>query len=46
MRAFPRMPIAARGLALAGWVANRIDPSMLRADDNVAELARLLPRAD
>lgn len=35
--------VAARGLALAGWVANRIDPSMLRADDNVAELARLLP---
>ena len=35
--------VAARGLALAGWVANRIAPAMLRADDNVAELARLLP---
>ena len=35
--------IAARGLTLAGWVANRIDPLMLRADDNVAELGRLLP---
>ena len=30
--------IAARGLTLAGWVANRIDPAMVRADDNVAEL--------
>jgi dethiobiotin synthetase len=28
--------IAARGLTLAGWVANRIDPDMPRADDNVA----------
>ncbi|MFO1311931.1 MAG: dethiobiotin synthase [Burkholderiales bacterium] len=35
--------VAARGVVLAGWVANRIDPAMLRADDNVAELARLLP---
>jgi dethiobiotin synthetase len=35
--------IAARGLTLAGWVANRIDPGMLRADDNVDELRRLLP---
>lgn len=35
--------VAARGLRLAGWVANRIDPSMLRADDNVVELDRLLP---
>lgn len=34
--------IAARGLTLAGWVANRIDPSMLRADDNVRELRRLV----
>jgi len=35
--------IAARGLVLAGWVANRIDASMLRADDNVAELRGMLP---
>ena len=35
--------IAARGLTLSGWVANRIDPAMLRADDNVEELRRLLP---
>jgi dethiobiotin synthetase len=35
--------IAARGLRLAGWVANRIDPQMAAADDNIATLARLLP---
>jgi len=34
--------IAARGLALAGWVANRIDPAMARGDDNVADLATRL----
>jgi dethiobiotin synthetase len=35
--------IASRGLVLAGWVANRIDPSMAAADDNVAYLrARLV----
>jgi dethiobiotin synthetase len=34
--------IEARGLVMTGWVANRIDPSMARADDNVAELAALL----
>ena len=34
--------IAARGLTLAGFVANRIDPAMLRADDNVNELRRLI----
>jgi dethiobiotin synthetase len=41
--------IRARGLDLAGWIANRIDPAMARADDNVAELARWLeapPLAD
>jgi dethiobiotin synthetase len=31
-----------RGLALAGWIANRIDPRMARADDNVRELSALL----
>jgi len=35
--------IAARGLTLAGWVANRIDPAMLRVDDNVTELRDLIP---
>jgi dethiobiotin synthetase len=34
--------IAARGLTLAGWVANRVDPAMLRAGANVVELASLL----
>ena len=34
--------IAARGLALAGWVANRIDPDMARADDNIATLRERL----
>ncbi len=41
--------IRVRQLALAGWVANRIDPAMARADDNVRELARRLglpPLAD
>ena len=30
--------IAARGLTLAGWVANRIDPAMARFDENLATL--------
>lgn len=30
--------IKARGLPLAGWIANRIDPDMLRADENIAAL--------
>jgi dethiobiotin synthetase len=34
--------ITARGLTLAGWVANRIDPAMERADDNVADLVARL----
>lgn len=34
--------IAARGLALAGWVANRIDPAMARPDDSVAALVERL----
>jgi len=34
--------IAARGLTLAGWVANRIDPQMARFEENLASLeARL-----
>ncbi|MFO1395911.1 MAG: dethiobiotin synthase [Burkholderiales bacterium] len=35
--------VAARGLVLAGWVANRIDPAMERADDSVEALAERLP---
>lgn len=30
--------IRARGLPLAGWIANRIDPAMARFDDNLAAL--------
>ncbi|HJW25993.1 MAG TPA: dethiobiotin synthase [Rhodocyclaceae bacterium] len=30
--------IAARGLTLAGWVANRIDPAMARFEENLAAL--------
>lgn len=34
--------IAARGLRLAGWIANRLDPDMLAAEDNLLTLrARL-----
>ncbi|TXG94468.1 MAG: dethiobiotin synthase [Rhodocyclaceae bacterium] len=35
--------ITARGLTLAGWVANRIDPAMARFDENLATLEKLLP---
>ncbi|MBX3620963.1 MAG: dethiobiotin synthase [Rhizobacter sp.] len=34
--------IRARGLTLAGWVANRIDPQMAAADDNIAYLQERL----
>lgn len=34
--------IRARGLTLAGWVANRVDPRMASADDNIATLAARL----
>ncbi|MFS8979791.1 dethiobiotin synthase [Cupriavidus necator] len=30
--------IRARGLVLAGWIANRVDPDMLFADENIATL--------
>ena len=35
--------IAARGLVLAGWVANLVDPNMSRIDANVQALAARLP---
>lgn len=35
--------IAARGLVLAGWVANRVDATMARTDDSVAALVERLP---
>lgn len=34
--------IRARGLRLAGWIANRIDPLMVGAEDNIAALAERL----
>ncbi|WP_321894574.1 dethiobiotin synthase [Paraburkholderia heleia] len=34
--------IAARGLKLAGWVANRIDPAMTFPEDNIAALRERL----
>lgn len=34
--------VRARGLELAGWVANHIDPAMARADDNVSALRQRL----
>ena len=35
--------IAARGLRLVGWVANQVDPAMLRFDENLDALVRRLP---
>jgi len=35
--------IAAHGLALAGWVANHVDPDMAAADENVEALEARLP---
>jgi dethiobiotin synthetase len=34
--------IAVEGLKLAGWVANRLDPAMARAEENVAALSERL----
>lgn len=35
--------IVARGLVLAGWVANQIDPDMRFADENIAALEQRMP---
>jgi dethiobiotin synthetase len=35
--------IAARGLRLSGWVANRVDATMAYADENVAAIGARLP---
>ena len=35
--------IAARGLTLAGWVANRIDPAMSRFEENLSSLQARMP---
>lgn len=37
------LAISARGLRLAGWVVNRIDPAMAEIDANVATLRERLP---
>lgn len=34
--------VRARGLPLVGWIANRIDPQMLHADDNLTSLRQAL----
>ena len=34
--------IAGRGLTLAGWIANHVDPQMAAADENVRALAALI----
>lgn len=36
------LAVRARGLTLAAWVANRVDPTMTEADANVATLGRAL----
>ena len=36
------LAIEARGVSFAGWIANHPDPSMERADENLATLERLL----
>jgi dethiobiotin synthetase len=35
--------VAARGLTLAGWIANQVDPAMLRFEQNVDALTTRLP---
>jgi len=35
--------ILARGLPLAGWVANAVDPAMLRREENIEALRQRLP---
>lgn len=37
------LAVEARGLRLAGWVVNRVDPAMASADENVAALRTWLP---
>ena len=34
--------IQARGLVLAGWVANCVNPDMLRRDENIAALSKMI----
>ncbi|TLY80670.1 MAG: dethiobiotin synthase [Gammaproteobacteria bacterium] len=37
-----RSSIEARGVPFAGWIASEVDPAMMRADENLASLERLL----
>jgi dethiobiotin synthetase len=37
------LAIRSRGLALAGWIASRVDPAMAAADDSVIALAARMP---
>jgi len=37
------LAVSARGLTLAGWIANRIDPGMAEIDANIAALEARLP---
>src|SRR5262249_27985760 len=37
-----RIGIEAHGVSFAGWVANHVDPAMVRAAENLAALERLL----
>lgn len=39
------LAIRARGLRLAGWIANHIDPAMAEADASIDTLARSIPAA-
>ena len=34
--------IQSRGLKLAGWVANSIDPAMLKRQENIATLSEMI----
>jgi dethiobiotin synthetase len=37
-----RLGIEARGVSFAGWIANQAQPSMARAEENLATLERLI----
>ena len=39
----PSAPFASRGLTLAGWVINRVDPHMSRYEENLDTLKAMLP---
>jgi dethiobiotin synthetase len=37
------LAVRSRGLALAGWIASRVDPAMAAADASVAALVERIP---